>query len=468
MKLREIFKNILYSLSSNILSLLISIILTLVVPKVLGVKDYSYWQLYVFYTSYVAFFHFGWVDGIYLKIGGQDYSEINHSNLRNQFWLMFIFEIILSIILLVGVLLFSINTNKKIVLIFSVLNIIIVPLRTFLLFILQSTNRIKEFAKYNRLDRILYFFITIIYLLFGGRNITNLLLFDIIAKSVSLIFAMKSCKEIVFPPIFKVKPVIKEIVDNIQIGSKLMLSYIASLLIIGIIRFGIEKRWDITVFGQVSLTLSLSNLLLTFINAIGIVMFPMLRRMDEKKLPIVFVKISNIINPFLYTCLLFFYPARIILINWLPKYSDSVFYLGILFPIFIYESKMSLLYNTYLKSLRKEKYILKINLVSLFLSIVLTLIGTLLMNNILLTILSIVVVVVFRATLAETYLHSILGIGKKKVINSELMLTILFVSLNLYFSYQSSFVVYTFVLALYLYRYRNAIKESVRMIVEYY
>ncbi len=40
---------------------------------------------------------------------------------------------------------------------------------------------------------------------------------------------------------------------------------------------------------------------------------------------------------------------------WLPEYADSLQYMGILFPIVIYEGRMSLLINTYLKTIRKEK-----------------------------------------------------------------------------------------------------------------
>ncbi|MEH7250466.1 hypothetical protein V7114_27310, partial [Neobacillus niacini] len=60
-------KNFSYTLSSNLISMIISTIVILIVPKVLGVEDYGYWQLYLFYASFVGFLHFGWNDGIYLR-----------------------------------------------------------------------------------------------------------------------------------------------------------------------------------------------------------------------------------------------------------------------------------------------------------------------------------------------------------------------------------------------------------------
>ena len=49
-------KNIKYAVSANFVVLGISVLLNMFVPKILGVTEYSYWQLYVFYTSYVGFF----------------------------------------------------------------------------------------------------------------------------------------------------------------------------------------------------------------------------------------------------------------------------------------------------------------------------------------------------------------------------------------------------------------------------
>ena len=41
--------------SANFATLGISVLLNLFVPKFFGVREYSYWQLYVFYASYVGF-----------------------------------------------------------------------------------------------------------------------------------------------------------------------------------------------------------------------------------------------------------------------------------------------------------------------------------------------------------------------------------------------------------------------------
>ena len=53
----------------------------------------------------------------------------------------------------------------------------------------------------------------------------------------------------------------------------------------------------------------------------------------------------------------FYYPLKIILTRILPGYAESIRYMALMFPVCIFDSKISLLVNTYLKALRKEKAI---------------------------------------------------------------------------------------------------------------
>ena len=163
-KLRNILENITYTFTANILTMLISIIMTLILPKFLGVTDYSYYQLYIFFISYVGFFHFGWIDGIYLKIGGMEYNDLEKSNYVTQFWMLNVLEIIIAAIISIFALFIIKNIDKSFVLISTSVCGVITILRTYLLFILQSTNRIKEYAKYTRVDRFIYFALVIIFL----------------------------------------------------------------------------------------------------------------------------------------------------------------------------------------------------------------------------------------------------------------------------------------------------------------
>lgn len=460
-KLRNILENITYTFTANILTMLISIIMTLILPKFLGVTDYSYYQLYIFFISYVGFFHFGWIDGIYLKIGGMEYNDLEKSNYVTQFWMLNLLEIIIAAIISIFALFTIKNIDKSFVLISTSVCGVITILRTYLLFILQSTNRIKEYAKYTRVDRFIYFALVIVFLFLGFKNYKIILYIDIFSKLVALVLCANKMKDIVFGKLNISKNTLLEIFENISIGIKLMLANIASTLIIGVVRFGIQKNWDIETFGKISLTLNISNLLMTFINAVAVIMFPLLRREEESNLPKIYVILRNTLMIFLYMMLIFYYPLKLILSTWLPQYADSLRYMALLFPICIYESKMSMLINTYLKSFRKEKSMLIINTISLILSLILTISSVFILNNLTLAILSIVFLLGFRCVIGELVLTKIMNILIYKDIILETVLTAIFIISSWFINNMFCSIIYTCFYLIYVFIKRKDIKRTI-------
>lgn len=460
-KLRNILENITYTFTANILTMLISIIMTLILPKFLGVTDYSYYQLYIFFISYVGFFHFGWIDGIYLKIGGMEYNDLEKSNYVTQFWMLNVLEIIIAAIISIFALFTIKNIDKSFVLISTSVCGVITILRTYLLFILQSTNRIKEYAKYTRVDRFIYFALVIVFLFLGFKNYKIILYIDVFSKLVALVLCANKMKDIVFGKLNISKNTLLEIFENISIGIKLMLANIASTLIIGVVRFGIQKNWDIETFGKISLTLNISNLLMTFINAVAVIMFPLLRREEERNLPKIYVILRNTLMIFLYMMLIFYYPLKLILSTWLPQYADSLRYMALLFPICIYESKMSMLINTYLKSFRKEKSMLIINTISLILSLILTILSVFILNNLTLAILSIVFLLGFRCVIGELVLTKIMNILIYKDIILETVLTAIFIISSWFINNMFCSIIYTCFYSIYVFIKRKDIKRTI-------
>ncbi|WP_367378199.1 lipopolysaccharide biosynthesis protein [Enterococcus gilvus] len=432
-KAKSVVKNLSYTVTANFATLGISVLLNLFVPKLLGVTEYSYWQLYVFYSSYVGFLHFGWIDGIYLKIGGEEYEDLNKKSLGSQFWYLMIFELILSGLVIAWATVFMNWTNQSIILILTAVVSVITIVKTYVLYIFQSTNRIKEYAQLSRNDRYLYIAFLGIYFLTGGRDFYWLIALDILSKFILTIWGISRISDMINTKLTPLKNLYLEILDNVNIGSKLMLSNVASMLILGTIRFFVQQKWSIETFGKLSFTLSISNMFLTFINAIGVVMFPLLRRTNQSKLPQLFTTLRNIFVPITYGLLLFYIPAKLFLGMWLPAYHDSLIYMGILFPIVIYEGRMSLLINTYLKSLRKEKTILLVNMITLVTSIVLSLFVIFVIGNLTYTVVLIIFSLALRCNLAEYFLCKSMQVEYGYRTLLETGLTVIFIASNLIF-----------------------------------
>lgn len=455
-------KNFSYTLISNLISLFVSTLMILIVPKLIGVEEYGYWQLYLFYSVYVGFLHFGWDDGIYLRSGGKEYKELDKGLFFSQFYMLVILQLILAVIMFGSSTIFIFDTNRIFIFRMTSICMAIVNVRYMLVYILQGTNRIKEYAKITMMDRMLYCFLIIILLIVGVRKYKLMIVADLIGKFISLLYATYCCRDIVYRRISTFYFSFKETIENINVGMKLMFSGIASMLIIGVVRFGIERSWDVKTFGKVSLTLSISNLMMLLINAVGIIMFPILRRTDEKNLPNIYITMRDFLMVIMLGVLIVYYPIKVVLSIWLPKYSDSLMYMALVFPICVFEGKMALLINTYLKTLRKEKLMLKINLITLAISVMLTFVTTILLKNLDLAITAIVMLLAFRCALAEVFLFKILKISLYKDIALELTMTLIFILTGWFINSWLAVFLYSVTYIMYLAIKRKDIASTIK------
>lgn len=399
-KALSFIKNMSYTISSNLLSLMVSTLVILIVPKLIGIEEYGYWQLYIFYSSYVGFLHFGWNDGIYLRYGGYEYDKLDKKLFFSQLVSLFSIQIIIGILICGFSNLYVVDTNRNFIIKMVAIAMVLLNTRVMLLYIIQATNRIKEYARITMFDKIVYITLIFVFLILGVRDFKLMIFADLIGKYVSLVYSMISCKEIVFNEISYLCCTVKETITNISVGIKLMFANIASMLIIGIVRFGIERTWDVGTFGKVSLTLSISNMMMIFINAVGVIMFPILRRTNQERLPSIYLIMRDFLMVLSLGALILYYPLKTVIAAWLPQYAESLLYMALLFPIFIYEGKMSLLINTYLKTLRREKVMLQINIITMLISLILAYIATQVLRNLDITIINIVILLAFRCVLA--------------------------------------------------------------------
>lgn len=427
---RSLTKNFTYSFFANALSFVISILLIILVPKKLGLESYGYWQLYLFYSSYVGFFSFGWVDGIYLRYGGMEYGKLERKKFTSQFWIFTFIESFISFVIIVLAIVFVKDIDKSFIFIITGFACLTTAPRGMLLYIFQATNKIKEYSFVTIIEKIVSISLISIALYRGIDNYKVLLIFDISAKFISLILAIYYAKNLIFDKFESIKNIVNESNLNVKVGIKLMVANIAGMLILGVVKFGIEQNWNIETFGKISLAMSVSNMLMTFINAVGVVLFPMLKRISYDRLTEIYKVIQDVLLLFLIALIFLYYPAKIVLSAWLPKYNESLKFMVLLFPICIFESKMAMLLNTYLKALRKEREMLVINLTSVLLSIILSVIGIFVLNNLVFTVLIIVICFGFRCIISEFILSKILDIPVLKDIIIEIFVSFLFICIT--------------------------------------
>ena len=467
---RSFLKKITYSISANLISTLISVILSFIIPKFLGVEHYSYYQLYVFYVSYTGFFQLGWADGLQLRYGGKEYQELEASLLHSQYWLQVVFDLLVVGGFALYGLFVSTDSNLSFIVMLTGLNCLLLHPRAILQYLLHSTGRVEFYARNLIMERSLSFVFIVLMLFFGYREFEYMLLADVASKAIALLMLSYTCRDIVVTRGVALLIGFKEAWANISAGSKLMFANIASMLVVGVVRFAIKEAWDLETFGKVSFSLNIANLILTFVSAVGIVVFPLIKRSKSQVFSSVYVLAGQLLSAGMYVFLILYYPIKLLICAFLPDYEEAIGYLALLFPLCIFAARNSLLITTYLKALREEKAMLYLNLVALVFSTLVVGCTVLLLHSLVLTILSIVVLLAFKCIIADVYVQKKLGVHDVMLFVFDLLIASLFIVGNWYVGGVVGWLLYCFVLGVYFLiykkKYTNLVVRFLRIVNE--
>lgn len=464
MLIDTVLKKISYSFFANLVSLGVSIFMVMVVPKFLSPNDYGLWQLFLFYYSYVGFLAFGLEDGIYLRYAGYDLQRLDPKLFAGQYYLNISFQIIFAIILSACAPYFINDSFKLIALLCAVWISPLAHLYGMSSLILQMVNQIKKYAVLLITEGAVFFFCVLLIVLSGIHQFRYFYLAKYCSTAVMTLMAIYFCRRLLIPNFYSFREICCEAYKNISVGIKLMLANIASMLIIGIVRYGISMGWDVATFGKVSLTLGVSNFLMVFINSVSVVFFPIVKRMDERKRSEIYMVIRNALTFLLFAGLIGYYPVRFILSLWLPQYADSLVYMSVLFPVCVFESKVTLLINTYLKSMRKEFLMLKINAVSVAFSFIVTTFTVGIWHSLNAAVFSIVLVYAFRCVLAEYHVTKILGLDLRLNILEDLLMCGIFIISGWVFDSFLCMAVYGVVYVAFLLIHRRSLQQIIGMV----
>ena len=369
---------------------------------------------------------FGLLDGIVLRYSQYDYDELDKPRIRSQFQLLLAFTSLLTISgCIVSTFLYD-NITKEIVMLVAV-GIITKNIFGYTSYSFQITNRITKYAGIVIAQRAAYAVVVVILLICRVNDFYWYCIADLFGDVFGILLGAIFNRGMYFGKGIPIRDCFKECWINVSAGIMLMVANFSSMLLVGGAKMMIQWRWDELVFGQVSFSFSVSNIFLTFVTAISVVLFPSLKRMEESELPDIYVKIRNAISPLLFFAMILYFPGCWILERWLPNYTDSLVYLGILLPIIIFSSKVSLLTNNYLKAYRKEKLMLVINVASVALGMAAFAIGAYVFNNLELVLYFVVAVIMLRSVASEIAVTKIIKKNITLDFIIELIMTVVFI-----------------------------------------
>lgn len=446
----QIKKNIGLSIIAQVISLAVSFVMNLILPKFISEYQYALWQTYLLYVGYVGILHLGLLDGIVLRYSQYDYDELDKPRIRSQFKCLLAMTSVFCLMAIVCAGLFC-KSEMRLVFIMTAIGIITRTMFTYTSYSFQITNRIKYYAEMIIGYRIFYGFGAIAMLLRGFHNFYYFCIVDLCSDIFGILFSAHNNKGMYFGSSLNIRDTFEEVKKNISAGIMLMISNWSAFLLTGSARLIIQWHWDKITFGKISFAFSITNLFLTFVTAISVVLFPSLKRTDKQNLPGLYQKIRGAINPLLITILIFYYPGCYFLRKWLPAYNNSLVYLGILLPIIIFSSKISLLTNNYLKALRKERTMLVINLVSVGIAVVMFSISAYFSNNLKMLLVSIVIAIMICSVLSESVVMKTLNIFDIRRFWGEIVMTAVFVITTMLPSQRAGLLIYTTAVVIFLF-----------------
>lgn len=429
MNLRKLLSNFSAAVTAQGLAMLVSLIVTLSLPKMLSVSGFSYWQLFIFYTTYVGFFHLGLNDGVYLINGGRSRQAIDKSSVLSQFFVAAVAQSMCAVLIVAAALFCNLPGERSFVIAITAIFMPIYNLTLYIGFVFQAMNETKLFSYSAILDRFVFFILIASMLIMRVNSFEPYVAAHCLGAVCRLLFCLYFFRDFLSSRPERVREALKESAHSIRVGIKLMVATVASMLILGVGRAVIDVRWGIETFGKFSLALSVVTLFLSLISQASMVLFPALRQTDGQYVAKFYKSVQNALGLLFPAVYLLYFPMVWLLGLWLPQYKESLGVLAYLLPICVFDSKMNIGCTTLMKVRREESQLLIINVVSVAASAVIAVCGAYVIGSMYMVIGSMVVAIIGRSMYSEWYMARQLGVKQSALSFAEVALSLIFVAL---------------------------------------
>lgn len=377
-------KNAFMVISSNLLTLLVSLFMGFVIPKYLSVDDYAYYHIYQLYIAYAGFFHLGLVNGIYLKYGHLDVDELPVNDFRKYSRAMFILQLGMAVLLLAILFLrFPEDRDIGIAYAFTIINIPLMNIKWFYSSINQFTKRFVIDSTVTYMQNVLQCVMVAVVIIFSLYDYLVLLVAVTLINLICMIVVMAQNKQ--FVNIFAISRETtasdKSVGSLIKGGFFFMLSEFVAIIILGIDSIFVQNLFTLTDFAMYSFAVSIISVMYTLISTVSNLIYPYLVRVDDEKYATYYTLMSDVLTFVSLMAMLAFYVAKFIVVHWLDKYEPSLYIASVLFGTVIFRTLIMLVCGNYFKVLKMTKEYTKNNLFSIVLAFGLDLLAYLIFKD---------------------------------------------------------------------------------------
>lgn len=461
MSSNKTIKNIFNVTLSNLIKLFAGVLVGFLLPKIISIDDYGYYKTFALYATYVGLFHFGFLDGIYLKFGGYDYNQLDKNKFRFYSRYLIILEFIISLLgCLVSITFLS--GNLKIIFIFVSVFLFTYNVTGYYQYISQITGRFNELSIINIIQSVLTALSIILLWILNYLKVIsiNYVLYLYVYVGIQMVLCtwyIFTYKKITFGQTNNCDNKFREIVDLSLSGFPLLVSNLCLLLILSIDRQFVNIIFNNQVYAKYAFAYNLMSLISTVSSAIAIVIYPSMKRMNIDLLKKAISKFVIFTSVFVFMCLLVYYPLCLFIDWFLPKYSESLIIFRIILPGICISSLITIVYQNYFKILYKNFIFFVISIIILALSFAANLISYLIFKTtISISIVSIIVMILW-------YIIILITLKKQfdfKILKDMLYLIIMIISFymltfinNYYIGFFVHVAVFSIITVIFYYKY---------------
>lgn len=404
----DFIRNFLLVFGSQLAALASALVKALIIPVILGISDFGYWQIYTFYTVYVGIFTFGHNDGIYLKYGGSRFQDLPLDKLRGSN-AIYVLLMLLGTSVVTAMAGFASDPAREFIIFAVAVNILVLGITSNISLVLQAVNRMKGYAFLNAADKI-FFTIALFALLAPElRNFWFLIAVDLVGKIAVLIVLLLRYPQLYIGSVAGMPEAAAEFRENLRSGIQLMIANLSGMLVLGIGRITIEYFGELKDYAHYAFAITLANVVLMSVSALSIMMYPALRQRPTDSYLKYFNKTNRFYSVISLLMITGYFPAVAFIFWMAKKYEPAIEFLNVMFAVTVLQGKMQLVNNSYYTALRLERPMLTANLSSMLIATAFAAIAYVLTHSVLAIAYTTFVAMLIRVCASELFLRRHMG-----------------------------------------------------------
>ncbi|MBG9582139.1 hypothetical protein ABE42_23700 [Bacillus thuringiensis] len=354
----QLIINIFRVVFSNVIMLVSNIVLGVFLPMYLSVKVYGEYRLFLFYLGYIGLLHFGFIDAMYLKYGGNNKESLNKNLLKKEHHVFLFYQLVVMVLIFT----IGIFMEENLIILFA---FAIIPLNlcAFHKLFYQATGQFKKYSYVNIVYTIINLIVICILLVIKIEDAVGYILATIFAYMIICLIMERDFWK--YTKGVRGKGQVN-ILEYNRVGIFILIGNICVILISSIGGWIVQFLFRIEDFAYYSFAVAMLNMILLVINAIALTFYNYIARNENREV-LILVKNVLIVLGALAGSAYFF--LQLVIELALPEYKLALSIIAISFMALPYMMIVNVIITNLYKARKQEKKYLKVVLSILSISI---------------------------------------------------------------------------------------------------